>query len=124
MSTQREKHTRVFIACLSCRKSKVKCLNNNEDDQPCARCIQRNLHCVYEPVNASGGGGMAQNAGASTSQAGYYYHEGQTQPYTGNDYQYGYAQGQQTQQQGHYDPNNQGYYYHNGAYYSSGYQGN
>ncbi|CAK5263812.1 unnamed protein product [Mycena citricolor] len=65
---------------------------------------------------------MPRNAGASTSQAGYYYPEMPMQSYGGNDYQYHNPPVQQTQQQVYYDPNNQGYYYPNGTYYGSAYQ--
>ncbi|KAJ7677635.1 hypothetical protein B0H17DRAFT_111079 [Mycena rosella] len=39
---------RVYIACLNCRKRKIKCLSENSD--PCARCIKMGLHCEYLPV--------------------------------------------------------------------------
>ncbi|KAJ7633725.1 hypothetical protein B0H17DRAFT_1149893 [Mycena rosella] len=42
---------RVYIACLNCRKRKVKCLTDESDKKPCGRCIRHGLACQYLPVD-------------------------------------------------------------------------
>ncbi|KAJ7743919.1 hypothetical protein DFH07DRAFT_777250 [Mycena maculata] len=41
MADSLTRRTRVYTACLNCRKRKIK---------PCERCIRRNLHCKYLAV--------------------------------------------------------------------------
>ncbi|KAJ7456151.1 hypothetical protein FB451DRAFT_1183939 [Mycena latifolia] len=40
---------RVYIACVHCRKRKIKCITSR-DDQPCQRCKKRGLKCDYVSV--------------------------------------------------------------------------
>ncbi|KAJ7456150.1 hypothetical protein FB451DRAFT_1183938 [Mycena latifolia] len=40
---------RVYIACVHCRRRKVKCITSQES-QPCARCIKKGLKCDYLSV--------------------------------------------------------------------------
>jgi len=51
-STSKTPHKRNPIACLECRRRKVKC-DAPGDNQPCRRCIEHNSQheCRYEPVN-------------------------------------------------------------------------
>ncbi|KAJ7914046.1 hypothetical protein B0H13DRAFT_1873264 [Mycena leptocephala] len=44
------KRTRVFLACLNCRKRKIKCLTEDSDNRPCERCVRKGLLCQYLPV--------------------------------------------------------------------------
>ncbi|KAJ7238136.1 hypothetical protein B0H12DRAFT_1137904 [Mycena haematopus] len=44
------KRTRVFLACLNCRKRKIKCLTNDGQETPCDRCVKKGLKCEYSPV--------------------------------------------------------------------------
>ncbi|KAF8191932.1 hypothetical protein K438DRAFT_1970300 [Mycena galopus ATCC 62051] len=41
-----EKRTRVYMACLNCRRRKVKCLTDNSGN-PCQHCIRRGILCTY-----------------------------------------------------------------------------
>ncbi|KAJ7099851.1 hypothetical protein C8R43DRAFT_1244276 [Mycena crocata] len=41
---------RVFIACLNCRKRKIKCMTDDTEQQPCDRCIRKGLLCEYLAV--------------------------------------------------------------------------
>ncbi|KAJ7454234.1 hypothetical protein FB451DRAFT_1184989 [Mycena latifolia] len=41
---------RVYIACLNCRKRKIKCMTEETDQKPCARCSRHGLKCEYLPV--------------------------------------------------------------------------
>ncbi|KAJ7480851.1 hypothetical protein FB451DRAFT_1446945 [Mycena latifolia] len=40
---------RAYIACVHCRKRKIKCITPREG-QPCERCIKKGLICDYLPV--------------------------------------------------------------------------
>ncbi|KAJ7486528.1 hypothetical protein FB451DRAFT_1167956 [Mycena latifolia] len=40
---------RAYIACVHCRKRKIKCFTPREG-QPCKRCIKKGLLCDYLPV--------------------------------------------------------------------------
>ncbi|KAJ7456130.1 hypothetical protein FB451DRAFT_1373002, partial [Mycena latifolia] len=40
---------RAYIACVHCRKRKIKCITPREG-QPCERCIKKGLVCDYLPV--------------------------------------------------------------------------
>ncbi|KAJ7912352.1 hypothetical protein B0H13DRAFT_1875019 [Mycena leptocephala] len=63
------KRTRVYLACLLCRKRKIKCMTDDSGENPCARCFRKGLRCEYIPVAvqkeqsvpmpASGGSGTA-----------------------------------------------------------------
>ncbi|KAJ6481561.1 hypothetical protein C8R47DRAFT_1073910 [Mycena vitilis] len=44
------KRTRVFLACLNCRKRKIKCLTEDSEQKPCERCVRKGLLCEYRPV--------------------------------------------------------------------------
>ncbi|KAJ7142421.1 hypothetical protein C8R44DRAFT_725777 [Mycena epipterygia] len=45
------KPRRVYIACLNCRKRKIKCVTTEESpDKPCERCAKRGLTCEYVSV--------------------------------------------------------------------------
>ncbi|KAJ7099871.1 hypothetical protein C8R43DRAFT_1141400 [Mycena crocata] len=41
---------RVYIACLNCRKRKIKCMTDDTEQQPCERCIRKGLMCEYLAV--------------------------------------------------------------------------
>ncbi|KAJ6572432.1 hypothetical protein DFH09DRAFT_1277392 [Mycena vulgaris] len=41
---------RTYLACLNCRKQKIKCLTAGEDT-PCERCTRRGLECEYKAVS-------------------------------------------------------------------------
>ncbi|KAJ7655495.1 hypothetical protein B0H17DRAFT_1098864 [Mycena rosella] len=44
--------SRVYIACVHCRKRKIKCITAAEaPDRPCERCVRKNIHCEYMSVN-------------------------------------------------------------------------
>ncbi|KAJ6483273.1 hypothetical protein C8R45DRAFT_931885 [Mycena sanguinolenta] len=40
---------RIYVACLNCRKRKVKCITPDEQT-PCKRCTEKGLECEYVPV--------------------------------------------------------------------------
>ncbi|KAJ7116106.1 hypothetical protein C8R43DRAFT_960962 [Mycena crocata] len=42
---------RGYIACIHCRKAKVKCLTNEECSEPCERCVRKGLGCEYRTVD-------------------------------------------------------------------------
>ncbi|KAJ6562243.1 hypothetical protein B0H19DRAFT_1259817 [Mycena capillaripes] len=44
------KRTRVFLACLNCRRRKIKCLTEDSEQNPCERCVRKGLVCEYRPV--------------------------------------------------------------------------
>ncbi|KAJ7622523.1 hypothetical protein FB45DRAFT_927894 [Roridomyces roridus] len=44
------KKKRVYIACLHCRKRKIRCITNETTDTPCARCTEKGLECRYVAV--------------------------------------------------------------------------
>ncbi|KAJ7731698.1 hypothetical protein DFH07DRAFT_991761 [Mycena maculata] len=41
---------RVYIACLNCRKRKIKCMSDDSEMNPCTRCIRKGLVCRYVSV--------------------------------------------------------------------------
>ncbi|KAF7300029.1 Zn(2)-C6 fungal-type domain-containing protein [Mycena kentingensis (nom. inval.)] len=42
---------RNYIACLNCRQRKTKCvINQDSPDDPCRRCVEKGLQCVYQAV--------------------------------------------------------------------------
>ncbi|KAJ6555981.1 hypothetical protein B0H19DRAFT_1071119 [Mycena capillaripes] len=41
---------RAHIACLNCRRRKMKCISDQYEEKPCERCIQKGLQCEYVPV--------------------------------------------------------------------------
>ncbi|KAJ7473267.1 hypothetical protein FB451DRAFT_1174918 [Mycena latifolia] len=41
---------RIYVACLHCRKRKIKCITASESE-PCERCARRGLECEYLPVS-------------------------------------------------------------------------
>ncbi|KAJ6562649.1 hypothetical protein B0H19DRAFT_1288664 [Mycena capillaripes] len=48
--TSPRRRTRVFLACLHCRRRKIKCLTDDAEQKPCERCVQKALLCEYHPV--------------------------------------------------------------------------
>ncbi|KAJ7106674.1 hypothetical protein C8R44DRAFT_745141 [Mycena epipterygia] len=52
---------RVYIACLNCRRRKIKCLTEESEQRPCERCIRKGLVCEYLPVADE----QAQSAGSN-----------------------------------------------------------
>ncbi|KAF8127326.1 hypothetical protein K438DRAFT_1790014 [Mycena galopus ATCC 62051] len=44
------KRTRVYIACIHCRRRKTKCLTDDAEGGPCKRCIRLGLQCRYTPI--------------------------------------------------------------------------
>ncbi|KAJ7679724.1 hypothetical protein B0H17DRAFT_1139006 [Mycena rosella] len=50
MSDHLQVRRRVYIACLNCRKRKIKCMTEESDRKPCDRCIRHGLVCEYVPV--------------------------------------------------------------------------
>ncbi|KAF7342323.1 Haloacid type II [Mycena venus] len=44
------KRTRVFLACRTCRRLKIKCLTDDSETKPCQRCVRKGLVCEYLPV--------------------------------------------------------------------------
>ncbi|KAF8206824.1 hypothetical protein K438DRAFT_1756170 [Mycena galopus ATCC 62051] len=44
------KRTRVYIACVHCRRRKTKCLTDDSEGGPCKRCIRLGLQCQYTPI--------------------------------------------------------------------------
>ncbi|KAF7291454.1 C6 finger domain [Mycena kentingensis (nom. inval.)] len=45
-----KRRPRAFIACVNCRRRRVKCNTKDDYDVPCERCIQRGLQCCYIPI--------------------------------------------------------------------------
>ncbi|KAJ7433996.1 hypothetical protein FB451DRAFT_1195786 [Mycena latifolia] len=43
---------RVYLACLNCRKRKIRCIKAGESE-PCERCVRRGLQCEYLAVCAT-----------------------------------------------------------------------
>jgi len=44
------KKVRCEVACMTCRKSHLKCERSPLDITKCKRCIKRNRECVFEKV--------------------------------------------------------------------------
>ncbi|KAF7365743.1 C6 finger domain [Mycena venus] len=44
------RRTRVFLACMACRKRKIKCMTTDTEQKPCKRCVQKGLFCQYITV--------------------------------------------------------------------------
>nr|GAT59060.1 predicted protein [Mycena chlorophos] len=79
-----EVHKRVELACLNCRRKKVKCLTNSQHE-PCMNCQQHEWQCEYQRlprrkpqrptgganVQASGLASAEQDAGTSAEAAGF-----------------------------------------------------
>ncbi|KAJ7061887.1 hypothetical protein C8F01DRAFT_1083265 [Mycena amicta] len=59
------RRTRVYVACLNCRKRKTKCITDSTADKPCMRCVQQGLKCTYAPIDHGDG---ASTSGSSSSQ--------------------------------------------------------
>ncbi|KAF9259665.1 hypothetical protein L218DRAFT_1056780 [Marasmius fiardii PR-910] len=69
-------HTRVLMACTSCRQRKVRCkVDPLGTSRPCERCRDRGYPCVFEPIGTSSlddstdDGVILTNPYASTSAA-------------------------------------------------------
>ncbi|KAJ7753940.1 hypothetical protein DFH07DRAFT_1029969 [Mycena maculata] len=44
------KRRRASVACITCRKRKIKCITvSNTDDKPCTRCAKNRLECRFIP---------------------------------------------------------------------------
>ncbi|KAK3996782.1 fungal-specific transcription factor domain-containing protein [Cladorrhinum sp. PSN332] len=41
---------RAAIACANCRRSKIRCLNNNDGQSPCTHCLHNGRNCTYPEV--------------------------------------------------------------------------
>ncbi|KAK4226762.1 fungal-specific transcription factor domain-containing protein [Podospora fimiseda] len=41
---------RAAIACANCRRSKIKCFNNNDGQSPCTHCLHNGRSCTYPEV--------------------------------------------------------------------------
>ncbi|KAJ7097384.1 hypothetical protein C8R44DRAFT_859879 [Mycena epipterygia] len=55
---QTRRSHRVSLACVHCRKRKIRCSAARESTQkPCQRCSRKGLVCVYVPVSASASAG-------------------------------------------------------------------
>ncbi|KAJ7616724.1 hypothetical protein B0H17DRAFT_1220235 [Mycena rosella] len=56
-----QKRRRTYVACLTCRKRKIKariclCVTfSDADSRPCTRCAQRGIPCEYAPVQSANG---------------------------------------------------------------------
>ncbi|KAJ7453284.1 hypothetical protein B0H11DRAFT_2317970 [Mycena galericulata] len=46
------KHRRAYVACMTCRQRKIKCVPTSENDwsKPCTRCAKKGLQCEYAPA--------------------------------------------------------------------------
>ncbi|KAK6988592.1 hypothetical protein R3P38DRAFT_2804344 [Favolaschia claudopus] len=44
------KRTRVFLACIHCRRLKQKCMTDGLGERPCDRCVRKNIKCEYLTV--------------------------------------------------------------------------
>ncbi|KAJ6535542.1 hypothetical protein B0H19DRAFT_1080014 [Mycena capillaripes] len=44
------RRTRVFLACLNCRKRKIKCLTVDSEQKPCGRRVRKRLLCEYRTI--------------------------------------------------------------------------
>ncbi|KAJ7702766.1 hypothetical protein B0H17DRAFT_1127707 [Mycena rosella] len=52
-----KKHRRVYVACLACRRRKIKCVTASEaESTPCARCTREGIPCEYAAVQHHDGG--------------------------------------------------------------------
>ncbi|KAJ7110824.1 hypothetical protein C8R43DRAFT_1159992 [Mycena crocata] len=46
------KRRRAFVACVECRKRKIKCVTlSDDDDRPCTRCALKNIQCEFQPIS-------------------------------------------------------------------------
>ncbi|KAJ6535596.1 hypothetical protein B0H19DRAFT_1080060 [Mycena capillaripes] len=59
------RRTRVFLACLNCRKRKIKCLTVDSEEKPCGRCVRKGLLCEYRTIAEEQE--QSANAGATDS---------------------------------------------------------
>ncbi|KAJ7062466.1 hypothetical protein C8F01DRAFT_99275 [Mycena amicta] len=59
------RRTRVYVACLNCRKRKTKCITDSTADKPCMRCVQQGLKCTYAPIDHAD---SVSTSGPSSSQ--------------------------------------------------------
>ncbi|KAJ7048738.1 hypothetical protein C8F01DRAFT_1379474 [Mycena amicta] len=59
------RRTRVYVACLNCRKRKTKCMTDATADKPCTRCVKHGLQCTYAPIDHDNG---VSASGQSSSQ--------------------------------------------------------
>ncbi|KAJ7628777.1 hypothetical protein FB45DRAFT_1004265 [Roridomyces roridus] len=49
--SQFERRTRVYIACVNCRRRKIRCKSGDSEEKPCERCVKKGLRCEYVPVD-------------------------------------------------------------------------
>ncbi|KAJ7628792.1 hypothetical protein FB45DRAFT_1080049 [Roridomyces roridus] len=48
--SQFEPRTRVYMACVNCRRRRIKCKSGDSGENPCKRCVKRGLRCEYMSV--------------------------------------------------------------------------
>ncbi|KAJ7605928.1 hypothetical protein FB45DRAFT_879087 [Roridomyces roridus] len=58
--------SRVYMACVHCRKRRIKCVTTEEYDHPCERCIKKKLHCEYMPVTSGGIPSLSSDSASSS----------------------------------------------------------
>ncbi|KAJ6566153.1 hypothetical protein B0H19DRAFT_1066493 [Mycena capillaripes] len=118
-----ERRTRVFLACLNCRRSKIKCLTVDSQENPCKRCARKGLICEYRTVaeereqsaNADGTHSYGQQPAPPAAQAASSYPLGSQRPPPFQNAQYfgsmlhgltpGFAPNPVHNHGGHPDPN-------------------
>ncbi|KAJ6488834.1 hypothetical protein C8R45DRAFT_1097181 [Mycena sanguinolenta] len=44
------KPRRTYVACLACRKRKIKCFTDGSEKKACRRCSHKGIQCEYLPV--------------------------------------------------------------------------
>ncbi|KAJ7729760.1 hypothetical protein B0H16DRAFT_1775607 [Mycena metata] len=49
-TSQSSQRKRIYLACVNCRRRKVRCITAGEDT-PCQRCVKHGLLCDYVPVS-------------------------------------------------------------------------
>ncbi|KAF7324931.1 C6 finger domain [Mycena kentingensis (nom. inval.)] len=49
-ATTHQRRPKAYMACLNCRKRKIRCKTNDYEDGPCERCVRKKLDCQYVPV--------------------------------------------------------------------------
>ncbi|KAJ7660469.1 hypothetical protein B0H17DRAFT_1095249 [Mycena rosella] len=77
-----KKHRRVYVACVACRKRKIKCVASDADSSPCARCAREGVPCEYIAVDSSGPSSEAQGR-SRPSNSGGNFQPGDISPFSG-----------------------------------------
>ncbi|KAJ7129880.1 hypothetical protein C8R43DRAFT_1240039 [Mycena crocata] len=65
--TQRK---RIYVACVHCRKRKIKCITKSEDT-PCERCAERGYTCEYIPIPVLNAKALFEEGEESSSNTSY-----------------------------------------------------